>query len=140
MQSVLVFLMGMNLISCHQIKDTFIMHKKIVSAHRGASGYLPEYTLEAKQLKHFATYANGIGPHYKQLLEQKVAGKFTFTSLIADAHGLNLKVPLYTLRTAVLEEFSSFEEMMETLLMSANAEGAFTDFPDLVVHYLNAKK
>jgi glycerophosphoryl diester phosphodiesterase len=95
---------------------------------------------EVKQLKHFATYANGIGPHYKQILGQKAAGKFTFTSLVTDAHALNLKVHPYTLRADVLDEFSSFEEMMETLLMSANVDGAFTDFPDLVVHYLNTKK
>jgi glycerophosphoryl diester phosphodiesterase len=101
---------------------------------------LIETPQEAKQLKHFATYADGIGPHYKQILKQKVAGKFTFTSLIADAHALNLKVHPYTLRADVLDEFSSFEEMIETLLMSANADGAFTDFPDLVVHYLNTKK
>lgn len=101
---------------------------------------LIETPQEAKQLKHFATYADGIGPHYKQILKQKVAGKFTFTSLVADAHALNLKVHPYTLRADVLDEFSSFEEMMETLLISANADGAFTDFPDLVVHYLNTKK
>lgn len=296
MKSILVFLIGMGFISCHQIKDTAIMNKKIVIAHRGASGYLPEHTMEAKamahamncdfieqdvvlskddvaivihdiylddvtdvatkfsnrkradnryyvvdftfaelqtlkvferfnhatgaqlylnrfpkgagtfklhsfeqelqliqglnkstqknngyhtkkdncilqcfdakeleririefkselflvqlietpqeakQLKHFATYADGIGPHYKQILEQKVAGKFTFTSLVTDAHALNLKVHPYTLRADVLDEFSSFEEMMETLLISANTDGAFTDFPDLVSHYLNTKK
>jgi glycerophosphoryl diester phosphodiesterase len=101
---------------------------------------LIETPQEAKQLKRFATYADGIGPHYKQILEQKVAGKFTFTSLVTDAHALNLKVHPYTLRADVLDEFSSFEEMMETLLISANTDGAFTDFPDLVSHYLNTKK
>ena len=95
---------------------------------------------EAKQLKHFATYANGIGPHYKQILGQKVAEKFTFTSLVTDAHAFNLKVHPYTLRADVLDAFSSFEEMIETLLRDANADGAFTDFPDLMVHYLNTKK
>jgi glycerophosphoryl diester phosphodiesterase len=30
--------------------------------------------------------------------------------------------------------------MIETLLREANADGAFTDFPDLMVHYLNTKK
>jgi glycerophosphoryl diester phosphodiesterase len=140
MKSILVFLIGMSLISCHKIKDNAIMNKKIATTHRYASRYLPEHTIEAKQLKHFATYADGIRPHYKQILKQKVAGKFTFTSLVADAHALNLKGYPYTLRADVLDAFSSFEEMMETLLISTNADGAFTDFPDLVVHYLNTKK
>jgi glycerophosphoryl diester phosphodiesterase len=29
---------------------------------------------------------------------------------------------------------------METLLINANVDGVFTDFPDLVVNYLNTKK
>jgi glycerophosphoryl diester phosphodiesterase len=52
MKSVLVFLIGISFISCHQIKDTAMMTEKIVIAHRGASGYLPEHTMEAKAAAH----------------------------------------------------------------------------------------
>ncbi|KOY51837.1 glycerophosphodiester phosphodiesterase [Polaribacter dokdonensis] len=97
---------------------------------------LIEHKEEAKQLKHFATYADGIGPWYKQILLEKVEGKFTFTNLVKEAHELELKVHPYTFRADALAEFSSFNEMLETLLIDANVDGAFTDFPDKVVHFL----
>lgn len=100
---------------------------------------LIEFPEETKQLNHFATYADGIGPWYKQVLDQKVNGKFTFTSLVSDAHKLGLKVHPYTLRADQLDEFSSFKEMMQTLLIDADVDGAFTDFPDLVVNFLNTE-
>ncbi|AUC86039.1 glycerophosphodiester phosphodiesterase [Polaribacter sp. ALD11] len=100
---------------------------------------LMEFSEDSKKLKHFATYANGIGPWYKQILDKKVDGKFTFTSLVSDAHKLGLKVHPYTFRADQLAEFHSFEEMMETLLIEANIDGAFTDFPDLVVAFLKNK-
>ncbi|MCL4120075.1 UNVERIFIED_CONTAM: hypothetical protein GTU68_066555 [Idotea baltica] len=97
---------------------------------------LIEFPEETKQLNHFATYADGIGPWYKQILSEKNSGKFTFTSLVADAHKLGLKVHPYTFRADSLDEFSTFNEMMQTLLVDANVDGAFTDFPDLVVNFL----
>ncbi|MDD7915245.1 glycerophosphodiester phosphodiesterase [Polaribacter ponticola] len=97
---------------------------------------LMEFSEETKKLKHFATYADGIGPWYKQILDKKVDGKFTFTSLVSNAHKLGLKVHPYTFRADALAEFSSFKEMMQTLLIDVNVDGAFTDFPDLVVEFL----
>ena len=97
---------------------------------------LIEFPEETKNLKHFATFANGIGPWYKQILDKKVNGKWQFTSLVSDAQKLGLKVHPYTFRADDFGNFSSFEEMMQTLLIDANVDGAFTDFPDLVVRYL----
>lgn len=94
---------------------------------------------KVKQLNHFATYADGIGPWYKQILDKKVNGKFTFTSLVSDAHQLGLKVHPYTFRADALAEFATFEEMMETLLIEADIDGAFTDFPYVVVNFLKEK-
>jgi glycerophosphoryl diester phosphodiesterase len=100
---------------------------------------LIEFPEETEQLEHFSTYADGIGPYYKQILSEKINGKFTFTSLVSDAHQLGLKVHPYTFRADSLDEFSSFEEMMQTLLIDANIDGCFTDFPDLVVNFLKDK-
>jgi len=97
---------------------------------------LIEFSEETKQLAHFATYADGVGPWYKQILDKKVNGEWQFTSLVVDAHKLGLKVHPYTFRADALDEFSTFEEMMQTLLVTANVDGAFTDFPDLVVDFL----
>ncbi|WP_299666119.1 glycerophosphodiester phosphodiesterase [uncultured Polaribacter sp.] len=101
---------------------------------------LIEFPEALKNLAHFATYADGIGPWYKQILKQKLDGEWQFTSVVADAHALGLKLHPYTFRADQLEDFSSFEEMLQTLLIDANIDGAFTDFPDLVVKFLDTQK
>lgn len=98
---------------------------------------LIEFDKEAKQLPHFATYANGIGPWYKQILDKKIDGNWQFTSLVSEAHQLGLQVHPYTFRADQLNEFSSFDEMMQTLLIEANVDGGFTDFPDVMVNFIN---
>ena len=100
---------------------------------------LIEFPEETKKLKHFATFADGIGPWYKQIIDKKIDGKWQFTSLVSKAHQLGLKVHPYTFRADALDEFLTFKEMMKTLLIEANVDGAFTDFPDLVVNYLKEK-
>ena len=100
---------------------------------------LIEFEEEAKQLQHFAKYANGIGPWYKQILDKKINGKWQFTSLVSDAHKLGLQVHPYTFRADALDEFFSFEEMLQTVLVDANADGAFTDFSDLAVSFLKKR-
>lgn len=101
---------------------------------------LIEFPEETKKLEYFATFADGIGPWYRQILDKKVDEKWTFTKLVPDAHKLGLKVHPYTFRADQLGDFSSFDELLETLLTEANVDGVFTDFPDLVVHFLNQKK
>lgn len=95
---------------------------------------------EVLQLEKFSTYANGIGPWYKLILDNKSDNRFTFTNLVSNAHKLGLKVHPYTFRADALDEFESFEEMMNTLLIEADADGAFTDFPDIMVNYLRARE
>lgn len=97
---------------------------------------LIEFPEETKQLKHFATYADGLGPWYKQILDKKEGNQWQFTTLIEEAHKLGLQVHPYTFRADQLGEFSSFEEMMQVLLFEANVNGGFTDFPDKMVTFL----
>ncbi|OSY88890.1 glycerophosphodiester phosphodiesterase [Tenacibaculum holothuriorum] len=97
---------------------------------------LIEFEEETKRLKHFATYADGIGPWYKQIISKKVDGKFAFTSLVERSHKYGLKVHPYTFRADQLDEFSSFDEMIHVLLIDANVDGGFTDFPDKMVAFL----
>ena len=98
---------------------------------------LIESDKESQRIKHFATYANAIGPWYKQVLDKKINGKWQFTSLVKDAHKLKLKVHPYTFRADQLDGFNSFTEMMELLFDEADIDGAFTDFPDKMVEFLN---
>ncbi len=85
---------------------------------------------ETKNLTQYASYANGVGPWYKQLLAKKEGAAFYFTPLVTDAHELGLQVHPYTFRADALDEFSSFQEMVDVLLYQAGADGGFTDFPD----------
>ena len=100
---------------------------------------LIEHPEETKQLQHFATYADGLGPWYKQILNKKENGKWTFTSLVKDAHKLGLKVHPYTFRADQLDEFSSFEEMIKVLFFEANIDGGFTDFTDQMAAILHGQ-
>ena len=100
---------------------------------------LMEFPEEMKQLKYFASYADGIGPWYKQILNTKENGRWLFTNLVDEAHELNLVVHPYTFRYDQLDGFASFDEMMEVLLFKANADGGFTDFPDKMIHFLSQK-
>ncbi len=97
---------------------------------------LIEFPEETKQLQHFATYADGIGPWYKQIVDKKIDGQWQFTSLVDDAHELGLKVHTYTLRADQLGDFGSFEEHINTVLKDAKVDGCFTDFPDKVLKVL----
>ena len=98
---------------------------------------LIEFEEETKNLAHFATYADGIGPWYKQILVKKNDGKFSFTNLVKDAHQLGLVVHPYTFRADDLGDFSTFEELLQTVLIDANVDGGFTDFPDKMIDFLN---
>lgn len=88
------------------------------------------------KLAHFAKYADGVGPWYPLILDKKEHGKWQFTSLVTDAHKHNLKLHPYTFRADQLEQFSSFEEMMQVLFYEAHIDGAFTDFPDKMISFL----
>ena len=87
---------------------------------------------ETLQLKHFSSYADGIGPWYRLLLSEIVDNEFTFTSVIKEAHELGMVVHPYTLRADVKSEFDSFQHMIQVLLYEADVDGGFTDFPDLM--------
>jgi len=95
---------------------------------------------EAKRLAHYATYADGIGPWYQQIVAGKKEGKWQFSTLVSEAKSLGLKVHAYTFRADALGDFSSFEELLQTLLIEADIDGAFTDFPDKVVNFLKEKE
>jgi len=101
---------------------------------------LIEHPEETKSLNHFATYADGIGPWYKQILNKKENGKWIFTPLVKEAHKLDLKVHPYTFRSDQLsDDFASFNEMMQVLFFEANIDGGFTDFPDKMITFLTQK-
>ena len=99
---------------------------------------LIEYPKETKQLKEFATYADGVGPWYKLLIKHSNSEEIEYSNFVQEAHELGLKVHVYTLRADDVKDYANFNEMMNSLFFEANIDGAFTDFPDVVVQFLKA--
>ncbi len=100
---------------------------------------LMEYPEQKNLLEFYASYADGIGPWYKHLISSKTADGFSFTPLIKEAHKLDLVVHPYTFREDQLDEFDSFEQMIDVIIHQAGADGGFTDFPDRMREILQAK-
>ena len=100
---------------------------------------LMEFSEQKNLLEFYASYADGIGPWYKHLISSKNATDFSLTSLVEDAHKLDLVVHPYTFREDQLDEFDSFEQMIDVIIHQAGADGGFTDFPDRMREVLQAK-
>ena len=100
---------------------------------------LMEFSEQKNLLEFYASYADGIGPWYKHLISSKTTSSFSFTSLVEEAHKLSLVVHPYTFREDSLDEFDSFEQMIDVIIHQAGADGGFTDFPDRMREILQAK-
>lgn len=87
---------------------------------------------DEKHLKEYSYYANGIGPWYKQIIANK--------NLVKEAHNLGLKVHAYTFRADDLDDFKTFDELLDFGFNTLNLDGVFTDFPDKAVQFLNNTK
>ena len=91
-----------------------------------------------EKLEEIATYADGIGPWYQQIIKKKDEnGNWLISDLVEKAHKLNLKVHAYTFRADQLGDFETFDELLHVALYDANVDGVFTDFPDKVVQFIN---
>jgi len=97
-----------------------------------------EFKKEEEKLEEIATYADGIGPWFQQIIKGKEKNdNWLISDLVEKAHKYNLKVHAYTFRTDQLGDFETFEELLKVALYDANADGIFTDFPDKVVQFIN---
>lgn len=91
-------------------------------------------------LREVARVAQAIGPSISHVLSGDSPVELRITALIANAHAAGLDVHPYTARHDELPPHArSFEELLESLLMNAGADGIFTDCPDRVVAFLRNK-
>jgi glycerophosphoryl diester phosphodiesterase len=101
---------------------------------------LTEFKTDEK-LEEIAAYADGIGPWVYQIIKGKDKnGKWQITELVKNAHKLNLIVHAYTFRADQLDGFDSFETLLQVALYEANVDGIFTDFPDMVIGFIDRKE
>lgn len=92
-------------------------------------------------LERVAETAVGIGPHLSYLYSIDGGGQVVPSSLVQDAHALELVVHPYTYRADDLPEaFESLEELVRFSVEELQIDGLFTDFPDLVIEQLTAMK
>jgi len=102
---------------------------------------LIEFEEDEKQLKEYATYADGLGPWYKSILKEKdEQGNWQKTNLVKEAHDLGLVVHAYTFRADDIEGFSSFDELLDVGFNTLELDGVFTDFPDQTVSFLRKQE
>jgi len=93
---------------------------------------LIEIPKNLQELTHISSYADGLAPWYKNLISENINEKIIFNSLINDAHKLGMFVHPYTFRVDEFSGFSSFKHMVTAILFEADADGGFTDFPDIM--------
>lgn len=84
----------------------------------------------AAKFTEYATVADGIGPAISD----------NIVAIATKAHAAKLFVHPYTLRIDDLPKWTkSTDALLHTLFDEAQVEGLFTDFPDVVVKYLQTK-
>jgi glycerophosphoryl diester phosphodiesterase len=98
-----------------------------------------DYLRTPAGLDYIASYAQGIGPFLAHIYLGKTAsGRAQLSPLVELAQARGLQVHPYTFRRDELPgDIGSFEELLDIFLGQAGVDGLFTDFPDLVVEYLN---
>ncbi len=96
---------------------------------------LMQFPENSEKIEQYATYANAIGPSINQLILAR-KGNSEGNKIVDKAHSLGLKVHAYTFRKDQHPNFKNFEDLLEFGFHDLQLDGVFTDFPDLVVDYL----
>lgn len=97
------------------------------------------YLLNPENFDEIAQYADGMGPDYKMLVdtEKTTKGRIIMNDVVKQAHEHGLVVHPYTIRKDQLPEYASnVDQLFQAVLIDADADGVFTDFPDLGVAFL----
>lgn len=110
------------------------------NAWREVPGIDYDAMLTSAGLARIARYADGIGPSIGQLAELRGGKLVLRTDLVREAHRLGLEVHPYTFRVDQLPAgVASAERALDMLFAGLGADGVFTDFPDVVMKYLDAR-
>lgn len=98
-----------------------------------------DYLLDPKNFPEVAKYATGLGPTYEMLfdLEKTKKGNIVVNDFVKNAHMNGMIVHPYTVRADKLPDYATdVDQLYKAILIDADADGVFTDFPDLGVAFL----
>ena len=98
------------------------------------------WMFEPGAMERIAKYANGIGPELGMLVEKKSTREhLLITDMVKDAHAAGMEVHPYTFRAEKVPAYAaSLEEMLDIFFNQVGIDGAFTDFPDRLVGFLES--
>jgi glycerophosphoryl diester phosphodiesterase len=87
-------------------------------------------------LRRTAEFAQGLGPHYSQLVTPSGNSRLPIVAspVVENAHAAGLRVHPYTFRRDDLPAYAaSLEQMLEWFFQSIGVDGVFCDHPDIAV-------
>lgn len=101
--------------------------------------YNYDWMFKPGAMKQVAQYADGIGPDYHMLIDEKSKkGNISLTGMVQDAHQNKMVVHPYTVRADQLPDYTTdVNQLYDILYNKAGVDGLFTDFPDKAVKFLN---
>lgn len=101
------------------------------------------WMLSAGGMAQLGRYADGLGPHYSLIIDEgSTPDNVIITDFVRLAHENGMVVHPYTFRAdegQVPAYARDFEHMLELFYAEAGIDGAFSDFPDRVVSYLESR-
>jgi glycerophosphoryl diester phosphodiesterase len=100
--------------------------------------------LSEEGMAHISGYATGIGPSMHLLVDPaSSAEEVKRTGVLARAHAAGLKVHPYTFRRdagQIPTYARDFDHLLEIFFDDLGVDGVFTDFPDQVARFVQARK
>ena len=102
-----------------------------------------KYLIDPANMAEIAQYADGMGPDYNLLfdVEKSSKGHIVVNDFVRNAHNNGMIVHPYTIRKDRLPDYVvNVDELYDAVLYKADADGVFTDFPDLGVKFLESKE
>lgn len=102
-----------------------------------------KFLLDPKNMKEIAKYADGAGPDYHMLIDEKKSkkGKIVTNGIVKMFHDAGMVVHPYTIRKDRLPDYArNVDDLYDAVLYKAGADGVFTDFPDLGVKFVEKKE
>lgn len=104
------------------------------------SPYDCSWMFESGAMERISKYADGVSPAMDMIVKKESTTKqLIITDIVKDAHAVGLEVHPYTFRVEEVPAYTAgFEEMLDIFFNQVGIDGAFTDFPDRLVGFLES--